>query len=176
MCYRFILLTFYLPPPPPSPPPPPPPPPPLQLVAQKLNAIGLIVPILIIASIIILPIIFHVIAGFEQYKTQSGHEKMTLIRSSFVRISTLLIYIIAAFSAIECTQSKDIQLAALNTFKNNTTYCLGSVRYLHFKRLQCHLYLIIQFTFQVLGDLHWSTVLQPSDIGVPLHSNIHYRI
>eukprot|EP00731_Ephydatia_muelleri_P025330 Em0017g413a len=97
-----------------------------QLVAQKLNAIGLIVPILIIASIIILPIIFHVIAGFEQYKTQSGHEKMTLIRSSFVRISTLLIYIIAAFSAIECTQSKDIQLAALNTFKNNTTYCLGS--------------------------------------------------
>ena len=113
------------------PPPPPPPPPPhtLQVIAQK----GLIVPILIIASIIILPIIFHVIAGFEQYKTQSGHEKMTLIRSSFVRISTLLIYIIAAFSAIQCTQSKDIQLAALNTFKNNTTYCLGSVRYLHSK-------------------------------------------
>ncbi|KAL5479591.1 hypothetical protein EMCRGX_G023134 [Ephydatia muelleri] len=91
-----------------------------QLVALNLNAIGLIVPILIIASIIILPIIFHVIAGFEQYETQSGHEIMTLIRSSFFRISTLIVYLVAAYAAIQCTQNKNIQASELNT-----TYCVN---------------------------------------------------
>ena len=94
----------------------------LQLVALNLNAIGLIVPILIIASIIILPIIFHVIAGFEQYETQSGHEIMTLIRSSFFRISTLIVYLVAAYAAIQCTQNKNIQASELNT-----TYCVNQV-------------------------------------------------
>eukprot|EP00731_Ephydatia_muelleri_P025339 Em0017g422a len=106
----------------------------LKLVAQNLNAVGLIVPILIIASIILLPIIFHVIAGFEQYKTQSGHEIMTLIRSSIFSISTLIVYLVAAYTKIS---------RLLNSL--------------------CE---------PVLGDLHWPTVLQPSDTGVPLCNNL----
>ena len=124
----------------------------LKLVVQNLNAVGLIVPILIIASIIILPIIFHVIAGFEQYKTQSGHEIMTLIRSSFVRISTLIVYLVAAYTKI--------------------SRLLNSLCEPGMEPFEAWEGVYVSFNTQVLGDFHWPTVLQPSDTGVPLCNNL----
>ena len=48
---------------------------------------------------------------------------MTLIRSAIVRITTLVIYIIAAYAAIQCTQSIDLQVAEFNVTMHNTTFC-----------------------------------------------------
>ena len=97
----------------------------LQLVLLSTNAKGLLVPILIIFSIIALPIVFHVIGSFERCSSRSGHAKMTLVRSAIVRITTLVIYIIAAYAAIQCTQSKDLQVPEFNGTTHNRTFCHG---------------------------------------------------
>ena len=49
---------------------------------------------------------------------------MTLIRSAIVRITTLVIYIVAAYAAIQCTQPSDMQVAQFNvTLSHNRTVC-----------------------------------------------------
>eukprot|EP00731_Ephydatia_muelleri_P025331 Em0017g414a len=94
------------------------------LVLLSTSSKGLLVPILVIFFIIALPIVFHIIGSFERYKSQSGHAKMTLIRSAIVRITTLVIYIVAAYAAIQCTQPSDMQVAQFNvTLSHNRTVC-----------------------------------------------------
>ena len=133
---------------------------PLQLVKQSTDAKGLVVPILVIFFIIALPIVFHVIAQFERHKTRSGQEKITLFRSAIVWILALVVYIVAAYAAIQCTQSKDLQsadLAVTVITKNNRTSTLcrqvGHANNTHF----CFKTTVPWLT--VLGDIHWSTVL-----------------
>ena len=95
---------------------------------QSTDAKGLVVPILVIFFLITLPIVFHIIAHFERHKTRSGQEKITLFRSAVVWILALIIYLVAAYAAIQCTQSKDLQSTDLTVTvitKNNRTitYC-----------------------------------------------------
>ena len=101
-----------------------PPLPPHQLVRQTINAQGLLVPILVIFSIVVLPFVFHIVAHFERYKTRSGQEKITLLRSTVIRMLTLIIYIVAAYAAIQCTQSVDLRATDLSVANpQNRTVC-----------------------------------------------------
>lgn len=92
-----------------------------QLVLQATSAKGLLVPIVVIFSIIALPIVFHIVASFEKYKTHSSSVTMTLIRSAVVRIATLIVYIFSAYAAIQCTQDTSLQVPEFSVrIKNNT--------------------------------------------------------
>eukprot|EP00731_Ephydatia_muelleri_P025324 Em0017g407a len=128
----------------------------IQLVLLSTNAKGLLVPILIIFSIIALPIVFHIIGGFERYKSRSGHAKMTLIRSAIVRITTLVIYIIAAYAAIQCTQSIDLQVAEFNVTMHNTTFCQECWE--TFVGQQFYQLLLLEFLFIALFTVVLETV------------------
>eukprot|EP00731_Ephydatia_muelleri_P025328 Em0017g411a len=124
-----------------------------ELVKQSTDAKGLVVPILVIFFLITLPIVFHIIAHFERHKTRSGQEKITLFRSAVVWILALIIYLVAAYAAIQCTQSKDLQSTDLTVTvitKNNRTITYCRKCWETFIGQQFYNLLVLEFLFETM--------------------------
>eukprot|EP00731_Ephydatia_muelleri_P025277 Em0017g360a len=127
-----------------------------QLVLQATSAKGLLVPIVVIFSIIVLPIVFHAVAHFEKYKTHGERVTMTLIRSAVVRIATLIVYIFSAYAAVQCTQDNDLQIKEFSVTVRSRIVCIPCWE--TFFGQQCYQLLLLEFLFIALFTVVLETV------------------